>query len=222
MFRKLLYQIVKEFFKVIGEIFKFRNIVKDMNDTRRMLFMVIVATIPLVGAYFLSDLVKGIASDDDIIIEGICFLVTGLLLYLAFFKDRGRKDIGQMKAHDALIIGLTQMIAVTPGISRSGSTTAVGALRGYTKETVISFSFILGIPAIAAAAASEFLSISLDEISLSIPVLAVGFATSLIFGIISIGLVKWLMKKERYIVFAYYLFLLGIITVSLGLCERFL
>jgi len=220
MFSKTIWDIIKEFFRTIGDIFKGKNIVQDMNDARRMLFMVIVATIPLAGAYFLRGVVKAITTDDDIIIEGICFLITGFLIYLAFFKDKVRKEVSKINLFDALIIGLTQLIAVFPGISRSGSTTAVGTLRGLKKETVISFSFILGIPAIIAAAASEFLSTSADNLSIDIPTLATGFLVSLLFGIISIGMIRWLMKRDKYIVFAYYMFLVGIVTISLGICEK--
>lgn len=222
MFRRIIWDMVKEFIRVIADIFRFRNITKDMNDSRRMLFMVFIATIPLIGAYFLKDIVEIISSDNDIIVEGICFFITGLLLYTAFFRERGYKAISDMKFYDALIIGITQMIAVTPGISRSGSTTSVGALRGFKKETVVTFSFILGIPAIFAAVASEFISTSPQEISFDIPMLIIGFGVSLAFGIITIALIRWLIKKERYIVFAYYLLIIGIVTISLGLLERFL
>ena len=219
-FRKMLWEIVKEFFRVIGDIFTKKNIFRDINDSRRMLFMVIVGTVPLVGAYFLSDLVKGISTDNDIIIEGICFTLTGLLLFVAFFKDRGYKGIKDMRVGDAIFVGIAQLIAILPGISRSGTTAAAGSLRKLNKETVISFSFILGIPAIIAAAASELLSKETAAISISLPFLAIGFLTSLIFGLITIGLIRWLMRKERYTIFSYYLFIVGAMTITLGILER--
>ena len=220
VFRKTIWEVLKELFRVMADIVRFRNIIEDMNDSRRMLFMVFIATLPLAAAYFLRKPVRVISSDGDIIVEGVCFLITGLLLFTAFFTDRGTRDISGMRVSDALIIGVTQMVAVFPGISRSGSTMAAGALRRFKKETVISFSFILGIPAITAAAASELLSAPAGQITEGLTELAAGFVSSLVFGILTIKLIGWLIKKERFIYFAYYLFLAGTITVTMGLLER--
>jgi undecaprenyl-diphosphatase len=219
-FRKEVWGMIKELFRLLGDIFRFRNILENTNESRRMIFMVFIATLPLAAAYFLNDFVKGIATDDDIIIEGVCFLITGLLLFIAFFWDRGRRDISLMKPLDAFLVGIAQLVAIVPGISRSGSTTAVAALRGLKKDTLISFSFILSIPAILAASASEILAVSKSDLTVDLFILALGFVVSAVFGSLTIWLIRWLIKKDRYVFFSYYLFLVGSITLTVGVFEH--
>ena len=86
-------------------------------------------------------------------------LATSVLLLAAHFRSRslvrgsGRAGRGRFRLGDALAVGVTQCVAaVFPGLSRSGSTLSVGMLRGVNRQAALDYSFVLGIPAIVAAA----------------------------------------------------------------------
>ena len=78
----------------------------------------------------IKDWVTAITEDDDIVIEGLCFLWTAALLFFASKCVKGKKTAGEMRVRDALIIGVFQGTAIMPGISRSGSTISSGLLPG--------------------------------------------------------------------------------------------
>ena len=147
--------LIFEFFHMISDLFARRFTRSRMNDSRNMVLMLIVATLPLLGFVFLKGWVTGITEDSDIVVEGLCFLYTSVLLFLGAKCVKGRKGSGDMSAKDALIIGVFQGAAIMPGISRSGSTISSGLLLGYSKKYIVRFSFILGIPAILGASVFE-------------------------------------------------------------------
>jgi len=218
-FFDIIKRICIEVARIFIDIFKGRFSFKWLNGSRRLVFMLIVASIPLVGAYFLSSFVDRIMAYGNIIIVGICFIFTGILLFIASKKKKCNLFEEDMKVGDALLIGLTQMIAVLPGISRSGSTTSVGILRGFNKEFMVMFSFILGIPAILGAAASLFMDKTAESITVGTPLLIIGFLTSAVTGIVSIKLINFLVKKNRFTVFAWYLLIIGAATIIIRITE---
>jgi undecaprenyl-diphosphatase len=94
---------------------------------------------------------------------GAMELLTGLYLALSFFRREGTKDRDTMPYLDAALIGVAQGFAVLPGLSRSASTIALGLLLGLTARWAADFTFLLAIPAIAAAAGLEIVSALRDE-----------------------------------------------------------
>lgn len=120
-----------------------------------MIFLLIVSLLPLFFVVFLKDFYESFSTDDGIIVEGLCLIVTGILLTLACQCPDTGKNAASMKYSDALAIGLAQAIAPMPGISRSGSTVAVGMMMGLGKKFAVTFSFIMGIPAVLGAVILE-------------------------------------------------------------------
>ena len=213
-------KLVLELFKLISALFAGKLSFKKMGEERSMLVMAVVATAPLAAAFFLRDIVDRIASDSDIVAEGVCLLVTAVLLFLAARRRASGKTAAAMKLPDALLIGFTQAAAVMPGISRSGSTMSVGILRGFSGEFMVAFSFILGIPAVIAASATEFYSATrAGSFGAPLPLIA-GFAASAAAGFLSIKLVRKLVKSRSFAVFAYYLFAVGAAAVVIGIIEK--
>ena len=132
----------------------------------------------------------------------------------------GKERVGFM---DAIFIGVMQFIAaIFPGISRSGSTLSVGLMRGLSKKSALDYSFILGIPAIIAAAAVEFKEVIDEDLISSIDVLPVviGVIVSAVVGFLSIKLFKWLLKTDKMIIFIVYTFVVGALAILVGILEK--
>ena len=214
-FYRLIWDLIMEFFRMIRDIFTGKFSFKNRNPERNMIFMIILALVPLLIIYFvLGDVYKAVSSDDDILVEGLCFLLTATLLFFADRSIHGTKTIGQITPRDALVIGTLQAVAPLPGVSRSGSTIASGLMCGLSKETAVSFSFILGIPAILGGSVMELKDITPSDMNLSVGVIIVGLVTSAVVGFLSIKMVQWLLKANRFKIFAFYTLILGIIAVS--------
>lgn len=219
-FRKTIFGMIKEFFLTIGDIFTGKFSWRGMNGTRRMMFMVIIATLVLVPAYLVKDFFTGCQGDGDIVFEGIAFLFTAMLLFLCDRCNKGTKQGEDMTIKDALVIGAFQCVALFPGVSRSGSTTAAGFFCGLDKQTAVSFAFILGIPAILGGSVLELGEAIQSEAELDWAMLALGFVIAAVVGIAAIKLVEWLIKKDRFIVFGIYTAVIGALCVAGGLWEH--
>ncbi len=219
-FRKTIWGMIKEFFFTIKDIFTGKFSWKKMNAERRMMIMVILATLILVPVYFFKDFFTARQGDGDIAFEGVAFLFTALLLFLS---DRcsGRKTGEQMKVIDGVTVGLFQCVALFPGVSRSGSTTAAGLFCGLDKATAVSFAFILGIPAILGGSVLEMKDALESQIELDWLALGIGFVISAVVGFLAIKLVSWLLKKNRFKIFGVYTLVLGLACVVGGLWEHF-
>ncbi len=213
--------MIKEFFLTIRDIFTGRFLWRNMNDSRRMMFMVIIATLLLVPAYLVKDFFVCMEEDDDIIFEGLAFLFTALLLFLSDACVKGLKTGKDMKIKDAVTVGLFQCVALFPGVSRSGSTIKSGLLCGLTRETAVKFSFILGIPAILGGSVLEIKDAFEAGENFDIPVLAIGFVISAVVGILAIKLVKLITKKNKFKVFGIYLLIIGLLCIGAGAYETF-
>jgi len=142
-----IWGMIVEFFRMIGDIFKGKFTFRTTDPNRRMIFMIVVALLPLLVFFFLRDWYTSLATDDDILVEGLCFLGTAGLLYVADHLVPGKKTASNMRVRDALLVGTMQGIAPLPGLSRSGSTISAGIFAGLNREFAVAFSFILGIPA---------------------------------------------------------------------------
>ncbi len=219
-FFKTIWGMIKEFFLTIGDIFTGKFSWKKMNDNRRMMFMVIIATLLLVPAYFVKDFFTSVEGDGDIIFEGCAFIFTAILLLLSDACVKGYKTGKDMSVKDAITVGLFQCVALFPGVSRSGSTTTAALFCGLTRETAVTFSFILGIPAILGGSVLELGSAVNSGVEFDIIPLVVGFAVSAVVGMLSIALVKLIIKHDKFKIFGIYTLILGILCVGYGIFEN--
>ena len=215
-----IWGMIKEFFLTIGDIFTGKFSWKNMNGNRRMMFMVIIATVILVPFYLVEGFFTGRQGDGDIVFEGAAFLFTSLILFLSDRFGHGTRTAEQMTVKDAVTVGLFQVVALFPGVSRSGSTTAGGLLSGLEKETAVTFAFILGIPAILGGSVLELGDALHSDMELDWVALGIGFVIAAVVGILSIKLVSWLVKKDRYKIFGVYTAVLGAVCVAAGLWEH--
>lgn len=215
-----IWGMIKEFFLTIRDIFTGKFSWKNMNGNRRMMFMVIMATVILVPFYLVQDFFTGRQGDGDIVFEGVAFMFTALLLFLSDRFGHGTRTAEDMTVKDAVTVGLFQVVALFPGVSRSGSTTAGGLLSGLEKQTAVTFAFILGIPAILGGSVLELGDALKSDVELDWVSLGIGFVIAAFVGILSIKLVSWLVKKDRYKIFGVYTAVLGAACVAAGLWEH--
>lgn len=216
-----IFDLVYGSFRMLGDIFTGRFTFKRMDSNRRMIIMLIVSLLPLFAVFFLKDFYESFSTDNDIVIEGICLIITGIMLFFATRCPDHGKDAGNMKYSDSLAMGIAQAIAPMPGISRSGSTISIGMLMGLEKEFAVTFSFIMGIPAVLGAVLLEIPEVMDTGLTLPIPVLLAGLITSAVFGLLAIGLVKKLVVSKKFKWFAYYTLAAGVLITAVGIYERF-
>ncbi len=214
-----IWGMIKEFFLTIGDLCTGRFSWKKMNDNRRMMFMVIFATLLLVPVYFFKDFFTSVEGDGDIIFEGCAFLFTAVLLFLSDACVKGFKTGKDMTVKDAVTVGLFQCVALFPGVSRSGSTVTAGLFCGLTRETAVTYSFILGIPAILGGSVLEIGEAAASGESFDVLLLGIGFLTAAIVGFLSIKLVKLIIRHDRFKIFGIYTLVLGLLCIGTGVFE---
>lgn len=214
-----IWGMIKEFFLTIRDIFTGKFSWRNMNDNRRMMFMVIIATLVLVPVYFFKDFFTSVEGDGDIIFEGCAFVFTAILLFLSDACVKGYKTGKDMTVKDAITVGLFQCVALFPGVSRSGSTVTAGLFCGLTRETAVTYSFILGIPAILGGSILEIKNAVSSGVQLDIVPLLIGFLTAAIVGFLSIKLVKLIIKHDKFKIFGIYTLILGLLCVGYGIFE---
>ena len=221
-FYKTIWALILEFFKMVKDIFTRKFSIKNASPERRMVLLLIVSEVPLLFFYFLSDFYTELSADNDIVVEGLCFLLTSVLLFISDRVVKGKKTAADMSFKDALVIGTVQGIAPLPGLSRSGSTISTGLMCGLTREYAVSFSFIMGIPPVLMANLLEIKDLlggELDGASAPLePVQSIiGIVVAAVVGFASIKMVNFLVKKDKFTIFAWYTLVLGLVTVILGI-----
>ncbi|MFK7786314.1 MAG: undecaprenyl-diphosphate phosphatase [Crocinitomicaceae bacterium] len=203
----------KEVARIIKGLFQFK-----VNEEFLFSAKIIISMIPaaLVGVFF-DDFIESFFSG-KILLVGAMLIVTGIILFVAERAKRTDKSVG---FSDAIIIGFAQMVAILPGISRSGSTIGTSVILGIDREKAARFSFLMVVPLILGKVAKDVMSsefsqeLSNSEISSS--VYAAGFASAFIVGIIACTWMIKLVKKSKLSYFAYYCFLAGIATICWSL-----
>lgn len=215
VYAKDVFPLIPAFFRLLGKIFKGKFKLKECDDTERLLIYVVIATIPLVAAVFLNDKVELLSGYTKVV--GAILIFNGIVLFLSDLIPNGKTDISDAKPQNALIVGLCQLCAIFPGLSRSGSTITGGRLCGFSREFAVKFSFILSIPAIIGANIFKIPDMINDPVpSTDIPAYIVGMAVAAITGILAMKLLQYVSKKSNFRIFSVYSVIVGILTVIFG------
>ena len=183
---------------------------------RSWAWMIVAGTIPAgILGLTLKSWVE--AALDSLFVVGVCFLFTGLMLWLASrARDAVRTD-ADLELADALTIGTFQALALLPGVSRSGMTISSGVfLRRIRPDVATRFSFLLGIPAIVGALILEGKDVAALAPQMRLP-LAVGVATAYLTGLAAIALLLRVVRTGKLQYFAYYCWTLGSVVAVAGL-----
>jgi len=176
----------------------------EFKTERKVLQLLVIGTIPAgLAGFLLKDFFESLFSSP--FMTSAMLIVTGFILLSSKLAGSRKRDLS---IPSAVVIGLAQMLAILPGISRSGSTITAGLLFGLSSEEAAEFSFLLAIPVIAGAAvlkSSELLSMG----SVNLLSYLTGAVTSFLFGLLAVYLVLNLIRRGRFEYFAYYCFAVG-------------
>ena len=137
------------------------------------------------------------------------------------YRKKLRKNYGPL---DAVIVGFTQCAAaLLPGLSRSGSTLTAGQLRGIDRQSALDFSFLLGTPAIVAAALLELKDVLFSDEGgvndINFVYVLVGMVVAGVVGFLAIKLFKWLLTTNKMFIFILYTAAVGLVIILISIIE---
>ena len=212
-------ELIKELIATIKDICTGKGLRINANPTRRMGFMIIVATIPtaLIGLLF-EDFFNNLYASLVGISLGLIF--TGMILLIAERMGKQDKTIMTMKFRHAVFVGIMQGIAICPGVSRSGSTLFGSLISGLDRETAVKFAFLISIPSILGSVILEAPDAFEQGMDAAIvgPVIA-GVIVAALSGIFAIKAMIRVVTGKRLFGFSIYVWLvaatvLGYVLIS--------
>ncbi len=183
-----------------------RDILTLKTESRKLILFLVVATIPAaLAGLLLKPLVEELLTSTVVI--GISFLFTGCVLTATRFVRRG-DSAEDLNAKNSLMIGLFQVLALLPGISRSGMTISSGMILGVPREKAAKFSFLLFIPLSCGAFVLET-----GNFYISLP-LVVSFVVCMVLSLLFLSVLFRLIRNNRFYLFGIYCFVAGIVTLA--------
>ncbi len=215
VYHKDIFPLIPAFFRLIGKVFRGKLRLSEYDEHEKMLVYLIIATLPLVAAVFLNDKVEALGQYVKIV--GGILIVNGVVLFLSDRIGKGNKALPDVKPKNALAVGLCQLCAILPGLSRSGSTITGGRLCGFTREFAVKFSFILSIPAILGANIFKIPDIIENPVPApELPAYGLGMLAAAVTGILAMKLLAYVSKKSNFRIFSIYCVVVGIAAVIFG------
>ena len=182
----------------------------ETPEKRRVIYL-IIATIPgAIGGYLLQGKAETAFRSPQLI--AIALIVMGLILWLVDRAVDQRRILGEMRWIDALLIGLAQVIALIPGVSRSGSTITTARGLRFDRESSAEFSFLMSMPIIAAAVILEGPK-ALQESGITNELMS-GVVASAISGWLAISILMRYVSRHSYGIFAFYRLIVGIAVLA--------
>lgn len=180
----------------------------------RIFWYIVVATIPaaIVGVLFEEVIENAIRS--NYILIGTALIVMGIIIYLADKYAKQENNFEKMSFKDAILIGCSQVFALIPGFSRSGTTIAAARGLKLEREQAAKFSFYLSAPVVLGAVVlSIFDSATISAITSNISIFIVGVGVAFISGLLCIEFLLRYIKKNDFKLFMWYRVVLGIIVI---------
>lgn len=199
IFRKFIWDIISSAFK------------KEGKHSREFVFHIIISMIPavLVGL-FMEDLLEQLFNKNLVLVCSM-LIITGLLLYVADKAKNTTKKVGLLSS---LIIGISQAIAILPGISRSGATISTSVLLGIDREEAARFSFLMVVPLIFGKIAKDLLDDSFTMSNVTVAEVGFGFTAAFLTGLLACTWMIALVKRSQLKYFSYYCF--AVAALGLG------
>ncbi len=234
VYRKDIVQMIPAFFTMVKKLFSFKKKYKlsDYTYDERMDMMVIIGTLPLVALKLADIFFDKVCSFSILgamekyitlqpVVIGVILIFNGLLLFFSDKLTRKEKANEDFTPLNALFVGICQMFAVLPGLSRSGSTITGGRLSALSRRDAVRFSFLLSIPAILGSFVTEipdmFSEGNLGAGDWMIFLLAA--AVACIIGLLSMKLLNYIAEKDTFKGFSYYCWAVGGIAIIAGIIK---
>ncbi len=219
----LLFTVVLHFATALSTIVIFRKEIAEIftgllqfkwNEQAEFSVKIILSMIPaaVIGVLF-NDQIEALFSR-QILLVGAMLILTGLLLFLA---DRAKNTNKKVTYSSALLIGISQAIAILPGISRSGATISTSVLLGIDRERAARFSFLMVVPLILGKMAKDLLEGGIAKSQMEILPLVLGALAAFISGLIACQWMISLVKKSQLKYFSFYCLIVGTIAILISL-----
>jgi undecaprenyl-diphosphatase len=215
----LMFTVMLHFATALSTIVVFRkdifSILKGLlffkwNDDTKFISKIVVSMIPavVVGLFFEEQLEQLFGG--NILLVGCMLIVTAILLFLA---DKAKNTNRKVSFKNAFIIGVSQAVAMIPGISRSGATISTSVLLGNDKTKAARFSFLMVVPLIFGKITKDVFSGELSFENHNITALSLGFMAAFISGLFACTWMMALVKKSKLSYFAIYCVVIGLIAI---------
>ena len=187
---------------------------RGMNDEKSYILKLIISMIPIgIVGFLLKDQIDAVlASNYVMVVVGCMLLLTAALLSFAYYAKPRQKE--SISYRDAFIIGVSQAVAATPGLSRSGTTIATGLLLGNRKEVVATFSFLMVLAPIMGETLLHVVDEGFAIEGISTAALVAGFITSFVVGCLACRFMINIVKKGKLIWFAAYCGIVGLLAIG--------
>ena len=199
----------KDIMEILKGLFQF-----EWNEEMQFSTKIILSMIPAAIVGVLFDDIMETLFDRQILLVGVMLLLTGGLLLLA---DRAKNTDKKVGFGHALIIGISQAIAILPGISRSGATISTSVLLGIDRERAARFSFLMVVPLIFGKMAKDLLSGELSYSSdVLVPLLA-GFGAAFVTGLLACTWMIQIVKASKLKYFSFYCLIVGLLAIAYAL-----
>ena len=217
VYYKDIFDLLRELAACVRDILSGKGPRVSANETRRLGFLIITATIPtaIVGL-LLNRLVEGLYS--AITAVGAGLIVTGALMFISERLASGGRRAGDMRFSHAVFIGLMQSVALYPGISRSGATIVGGLFSGLDRAFAVRFAFLISIPSVLGAVALEAPDAfggGMGQDMLA-PTL-VGVAVAAVSGFFAIKTMIKIVSGNRLYCFSIYTWIIGAAVIAYSL-----
>ena len=208
---KDIVDLVNELFATIKDICTGQGVQVNENDTRKLGFMIITASVPtaIIGL-LLNDFFESLYARMTVI--GVCLIITGCGLFFAERYGGGKRTIKDMNFRNAFFIGLCQSVAIMPGISRSGATMIGGLACKFDRAFAVDHAFLISIPSVLGAFLLEVpeavRSVS-DGTGMSLGVMLAGIAVAAISGYAAIKVMIKAVTNKNSMYFSVYTWIAG-------------
>lgn len=197
----------KDILEIITGLFQFKN-----NEAFQFSLKIVVSMIPaaIIGVVFeeyIDTFFEG-----QYVLVGLMLVLTAFLLYMADKAKQTNKDV---TLRNAFVIGVSQAIAILPGISRSGATISTSVLLGIDRTKAARFSFLMVVPLILGKMGKDLISDDFTTAGVGATPLLIGFVAAFITGLFACTWMIALVKKSKLIYFSIYCFVVGILALIL-------
>ena len=201
----------KEVAEIIKGLFQFK-----WNDEFKFSVKIILSMIPavFVGLLFEEELESFFGG--KILLVGVMLLITALLLLLA---DKAKNTNKEVTFSNSVIIGISQAIAMLPGISRSGATISTSVLLGIDRTRAAKFSFLMVVPLIFGKIGKDLLGGDLSFHSSDIIPISAGFIAAFFAGLLACKWMIALVKKSKLSYFSLYCAIVGFMAIVYALLN---
>ncbi len=230
-FREDMVNMVMEFADMCKRIFanSLIFIAKKRGDTKhkyvkvidssykKLLIMVFISFVPTMLLVILG---QGIAKlcNGAIWIVGICFIINGIMLFLMDRHPESLDRIKDVPYSSGILVGMAQGVSVVPGISRTAATISMGVFLGFNKKLAVKYSFIMSVPAIIGQIIYKLIIAEGKGLTLSLlPGYIIGMIIAGVVGFFAIKIMLKLILRKKYLGFAIYCGVIGIVAILLSL-----